>query len=334
MGKDKPELTGATLRKIRHYLFLFLVCAFCSNVFAGQNDIITNALVYRVRYRIDIQNANQPALDYSLKFPLFSTQDLPPYQKLVSLKVNSPAAPIQVVNNLTGKLSLPILKPGQRIHSEITYTFANYAIDYPLSTLEANDDITVNSDYLREESAIESNSSQIVKLAQQVTDGAATQLDKAKRLFAYVNSNLQYTQGDNTHSALQTLRQGGGSCEDFSLLYIALCRAVGIPARYVSGYRFSPGEVGWREMDLDPFAHAWAEINLAGTGWVTVEPTYVYTVNNVKKVNYDFFGRILDDDRHLFFSYSRQQERTVTWNYESGHPPKVTTDFHIFITEE
>jgi transglutaminase/protease-like cytokinesis protein 3 len=283
---------------------------------------------------VDIQNSKQPVLDYTLKFPLFTTLDLPPYQKLISFQVQP--REIQLLKNntdMTALLTFNRLKSGQSTQAEILYTFVNSAIIYDLPSIIGNS--FVDSQYLKSEVGVESTSSQIVTLAGKITNGAVTQLEKAKRLFAFVNNNLQYTnQSDDPHSALQTLKRGWGSCEDYSLLYIALCRAVEIPARYISGYRFSSREVGRREVELDPFAHAWVEINLPGTGWITVDPTYTYTVNNIKKVNYDFFGQIMGDDRHLFFSYSRQQERTVTWNYESTHPAEVTTDFHIFIRKE
>jgi Transglutaminase-like superfamily len=324
------------LSKNYRILLLFLLCSCFSVTLADQNYTTKDASVYRVRYLVAIYNANQPALDYSLKFPLFSTQNLPPYQKLVTFQVKSPEVQlIKATNGLTAQLTIHRLKPGQNVLAEFLYRFENSTINYKLPSIVGSDEVDVDSGDLKAEADVESSSSQVTSLAGKITAGAVTQLDKAKKLFDYVNLNLQYTQqSGDSHSALQTLRRGWGTCEDYSLLYMALCRAVGIPARYVSGYRFSPSEIGHREVELDAFAHAWVEINLPGTGWITVDPTYTYTVNGVKKVNYDFFGRILDDDRHLFFSYSRQQERTVTWNYESTHPARVATDFHIFIRKE
>lgn len=323
-----------TLQKIYRCILIFLLCAYFSLTGAEGNYTTKDSLVYRVRYVIDIKNANQPAIDYSLKFPLFFTKELPPYQKLSSMQVNSNRVHLlQTANNTTAVITFSRLEPGQSNHSEISYTFVNTAIDYDLSSVTGSS--IVDSQYLKAEPNIESTATPIITLAREITAGENTFMEKAKRLFEYVNSNLEYVNwSDDPHSALQTLRRGRGSCDDYSLLYIALCRAVGIPARYVSGYRFNPREVHRREVELEPFAHAWVEINLLGKGWITVDPTYIYTVNGKKTVNYDFYGRILSDDRHLFFSYSREQARTITWNYETTHPTKVTTDFHIFIRKE
>jgi transglutaminase-like putative cysteine protease len=64
-----------------------------------------------------------------------------------------------------------------------------------------------------------------------------------------------------------TLEQGEGSCRDLALLFCAVCRGMGIPARFVSGYE--------REAATHEKAHmhAWAEVYLAGGGWRGYDPS-------------------------------------------------------------
>jgi transglutaminase-like putative cysteine protease len=63
------------------------------------------------------------------------------------------------------------------------------------------------------------------------------------------------------------LRLGRGVCQDFAHLWIALCRARGIPARYVSGYV-------WNGDDRQEGAsHAWGEAWVPNRGWVAHDPT-------------------------------------------------------------
>ncbi|MGN6512081.1 MAG: transglutaminaseTgpA domain-containing protein [Lysobacteraceae bacterium] len=68
--------------------------------------------------------------------------------------------------------------------------------------------------------------------------------------------------------------QRAGYCEHFSSAFVVLMRAAGIPARvvtgYVGGYRNPIGGY-WEVRRSD--AHAWAEVWLAGRGWVRVDPT-------------------------------------------------------------
>ncbi|MEL0630582.1 transglutaminase family protein [Psychromonas aquatilis] len=54
----------------------------------------------------------------------------------------------------------------------------------------------------------------------------------------WVNANIDYIAGstDASSSACDVIIQSAGVCRDFAHVSIALCRALGIPARYVSGY--------------------------------------------------------------------------------------------------
>ncbi|MDX2109571.1 MAG: transglutaminase family protein [Verrucomicrobiota bacterium] len=64
-----------------------------------------------------------------------------------------------------------------------------------------------------------------------------------------------------------------GVCQDFSHLTLAILRAAGIPARYISGYLLTepaPGQP--RQLGVDA-SHAWVQLYFAGTGWVGIDPT-------------------------------------------------------------
>jgi transglutaminase-like putative cysteine protease len=62
-----------------------------------------------------------------------------------------------------------------------------------------------------------------------------------------------------------------GVCQDFAHVMIAICRAWGIPARYVSGYLFTDRKGGDRS---DPDAtHAWVEVFLPSVRWIGLDPT-------------------------------------------------------------
>lgn len=64
-----------------------------------------------------------------------------------------------------------------------------------------------------------------------------------------------------------------GYCVHFATAAAAMYRALGIPARYASGYRVSVQEVSTVTDVLDRDSHAWAEIYLSGLGWLPVETT-------------------------------------------------------------
>jgi len=88
----------------------------------------------------------------------------------------------------------------------------------------------------------------------------------------WVKGNLRYQKGttDVSTPAPDVLRQGSGVCQDFAHVTLALLRAVGIPARYVSGYLYphKEAEVG---QSMVGESHAWVE---AWTGdWQAFDPT-------------------------------------------------------------
>jgi transglutaminase-like putative cysteine protease len=72
---------------------------------------------------------------------------------------------------------------------------------------------------------------------------------------------------------IQTLERRRGSCRDFAVLMIEAARALGVAARFVSGYVYVPKD------DDEPVrlgggaTHAWCQIFLPGAGWVEFDPT-------------------------------------------------------------
>ena len=60
-----------------------------------------------------------------------------------------------------------------------------------------------------------------------------------------------------THSAIQSFNDRQGVCQDHSHVFIAMCKALGVPARYVSGYLYVTDMIHLA-------SHAWAEVWLDG----------------------------------------------------------------------
>ncbi|WP_336485488.1 transglutaminase family protein [Methylobacterium nigriterrae] len=69
-----------------------------------------------------------------------------------------------------------------------------------------------------------------------------------------------------------TLRLKRGSCRDFAVLMMEGVRALGMAARFVSGYLYNPR--GDRERHVGGGStHAWLQVYLPGAGWVEFDPT-------------------------------------------------------------
>lgn len=75
----------------------------------------------------------------------------------------------------------------------------------------------------------------------------------------------------HVHTTISEVFAGGkGVCQDFAHIFIAACRAVGLPARYVSGYLVTKRS---RSATGSTASHAWVEVLLPGDGWYEFDPT-------------------------------------------------------------
>ena len=95
-------------------------------------------------------------------------------------------------------------------------------------------------------------------------------------LSKFVHDEFTYTKNVTTVATTveDVLRHRTGVCQDFAHLLIGLCRSIGIPARYVSGYTVSTsdGESGGAIADTEA-SHAWAEAYTPLHGWRGFDPT-------------------------------------------------------------
>jgi len=86
----------------------------------------------------------------------------------------------------------------------------------------------------------------------------------------WVYEHIRYEARVDGHprSPAETLRMRCGACRDTAVLLMSLCRAMSIPARFVSGYQ--EGDPDIEQHDL----HAWAEAWIPGGGWRGFDPTH------------------------------------------------------------
>jgi transglutaminase-like putative cysteine protease len=76
-----------------------------------------------------------------------------------------------------------------------------------------------------------------------------------------------------TQSPSQTLATRHGSCRDFATLMMEAARALGLAARFVSGYLYTPEDDAEARYLGAGSTHAWCQVYLPGAGWVEFDPT-------------------------------------------------------------
>jgi transglutaminase-like putative cysteine protease len=98
------------------------------------------------------------------------------------------------------------------------------------------------------------------------------------------------TATDVTTPVDRVLELRRGVCQDFAHVALACLRAMGLPARYVSGYLLTRPPPGGRKLQGADASHAWVSVWLGQLGWVDFDPT----------------NRLLPGDEHITFAIGRE----------------------------
>ncbi|MBX3027690.1 transglutaminase domain-containing protein [bacterium] len=111
---------------------------------------------------------------------------------------------------------------------------------------------------------LQSDQPQVRAAAAAAVDGETDPRSAAERLRRWVHDSLEQRPAATLPNALQVLQTRAGDCNEHAVLYAALARAVGLPARVVAGLVYQN----------DAFLyHAWNEVWL-GEGWVSVDAIF------------------------------------------------------------
>ena len=154
-------------------------------------------------------------------------------------------------------ITIPFLPAGQKAHAIVTFEVRTRTILPPLETstlsIPAKPDRQLKR-FLGRSPFIETNHTKIKKAARQIfanlpaatVDGQVDPVDsnesiesppltdwqRVEAIYDFVQESIRYVEGDDK-SAVQTLKDGQGDCQNISALFVALCRTSKIPARIV-----------------------------------------------------------------------------------------------------
>lgn len=129
------------------------------------------------------------------------------------------------------------------------------------------------SEWLSPTAMIQSGHPRIEEAAQAARGDATDAVTAVERIVSWMGEEISPSLVVSVPSALEVLEQRRGACKEHAILFTALCRASGIPARMVAGIVYSDEQI------VDGFYyHAWSEVYLSGPqgggGWVAVDPTF------------------------------------------------------------
>jgi hypothetical protein len=106
-------------------------------------------------------------------------------------------------------------------------------------------------------------------LAARVTGRTRGSYAAARLLLDEVNRRLTKAFGQSRDRASEVLATGAGDCTEHAILFVALARAAGIPARPVHGLVYARYGDGADAL----YWHAWAEVR-SGSEWIAMDPTF------------------------------------------------------------
>ncbi|MBS3097155.1 transglutaminase domain-containing protein, partial [Candidatus Woesearchaeota archaeon] len=128
--------------------------------------------------------------------------------------------------------------------------------------------------YTKPSETIDSGNDAIIRLASELVKGEDDLYAAVFKIADWTKNNIEYNLSTLTAEVSQkaswVLENRQGVCDELTSLFIALLRAVGIPARFVSGLSYT-------NSDLFPEKwgpHGWAEVYFPGYGWVPFDVTY------------------------------------------------------------
>lgn len=260
------------IRLIFMLIFLVFVCprALADSVsFYDKEYIILDA---RVSSSIDILDIGpNPSVEYIIA-DLFFHPVLDERLDMISLKTDPSS------KSIDSRLRFTWLAPENdnvvfsvdtRLKSKAVYARIPNKVAFPLSFIPPG-----VADYVKETPTVDFSSPEIAKAAKDLTGGQDD-------LFLLVSSMAAWTRDDIVYNlssvnakvskpASWVIKNKQGVCDEITNLFIALLRAEGIPAKFISGLSYTNSD----DVKEKWGAHGWAEVYFPGYGWVPFDPTY------------------------------------------------------------
>lgn len=165
-------------------------------------------------------------------------------------------------------------------------------------------------------------SERIALLAKEITYTQRTIYDKANTIHSFLTHNFRYSLDAPLAEQDQPLEEflftrKTGYCEHYATAMAIMLRTIGIPARLVTGFLATEwNEYGNYYVVRQQDAHAWVEVHLPHSGWITMDPTppSIENIGNGASAWYAL-GRMLDTVRlqwgRIFVQYSAADQLAV-----------------------
>lgn len=233
---------------------------------------VRNPCVCTLIHTIEIENFGiSPAKNVRLCVPLVRNETARRFVIIKEFYPETPRVSSDGYGNLYAQWDIGILSKGKTFTVSITYNILTFTITYhvnPELVKPYEKTSAIYQNFTQPENLVESNHPLIISTAENIVGNETNPYKMVSKIYSFVTETLNYKTQPQEQGALWALQHKEGDCSEFSYLFVALCRAAGIPAKINTGFAFQ-GDV--KILDA---AHMWAEYYIENYGWIPVDPSW------------------------------------------------------------
>jgi transglutaminase-like putative cysteine protease len=275
------------ITKLLSIIFVSLIFFACANIVQAETVVLEGRLNSKIRMSKQMTwEIDRPLTQLTLRLPLpASYSNKSQSQNIQNLHIKFSPKPDRNDDETDkfGNVVKRVVWKNINRDIHITMTF-DTIIKTNLIAMESKALFPLNNiprqeaEYLMPTEYVQSNHTEIMSLARELTQHAKTEYDAATAILNYVVDHIKYSYNPPRYDALETLITKTGNCTNISHLSTALLRASGIPARVVGGTSLNKQ---WK-MPISDFkslvqtmgqgGHAWIEIYFPDLGWLAYDP--------------------------------------------------------------
>ena len=167
----------------------------------------------------------------------------------------------------------------------------------------------IKSRYLVDEDKYDIKNPYIQKTVRAVVGDEMNPYWIVRRIFDHIRTHMVYELAGGWNVAPTVLKRGTGSCSEYTFVFISMCRAAGVPARYVGSL-----VVRGDDASYDEYFHRWAQIYLPNYGWIHWDPQggdKEWPGDQTRSI-----GRL--SNRFLLTTFGGGNSEYLEWSYNSN----------------
>ncbi|TFG31039.1 transglutaminase domain-containing protein [Candidatus Thorarchaeota archaeon] len=220
--------------------------------------------------------------------------------------------------NMIAIIKIPELNPGESFSPTVILRIDTTTRDWLMEPQETPDQMMARNRgmYCTMQKYWETQDDIIQEITKKSAERSGDDESFARLVFSTVRESVKLkTHLDERRGAARAIREREGDCDEHADLFIAMLRAMKIPARRIVGHYYRGEE--------KHEAHAWCEVYLEQKGWIPVDPA----LGNFGIMSENYFSRIREG------LISERPTLKLKWSGIASEPPAVEEEVKMSVLE-